>query len=93
MDNQIKISTFSPLIITKKPEKTVRMFQKLGFEVRHVKELDDGIFNATLKDANGNQIDIREAGSKEDKDMTIIRMNVPDFDAAYELLQEDDFKI
>ena len=93
MDNQIKISTFSPLIITKKPEKTVRMFQKLGFEVRHAKELDDGIFNATLKDANGNQIDIREAGSKEDKDMTIIRMNVPDFDAAYELLQEDDFKI
>ena len=93
MDKQLKITTFSPLIVTQKPEKTAALFEKLGFEAAHVKKLEDGAYNYTMKDADGHQVDITKGNSRVEQDTTVIRMNVPDFDAAYELLQENGFII
>jgi hypothetical protein len=42
-----------------------------------------------MKDADGHQVDIAKA--KVEKDLTLIRMNVSDFDEAFAMLQEQGF--
>ena len=93
MSKELKISTFSPLILTQKPEKNVKLFEKLGFELAHVKEIDKDITSYVMKDSEGHQVDITKADSNVEQDTTVIRMNVPDFDEAFELLQENGFRI
>ena len=87
----MKITTFSPLIVTRNIDKNIKIFEKLGFEVIHKQNPEDRIYDFTMKDAEGNKVDIAKADVE--KDLTLIRMNVPDFDAAFELLQEEGFVI
>ncbi len=53
----MKITTFDPMIITKDPEKSVKLFEELGFELRHQPDgssasgFDYKIHR--MKDANG----------------------------------------
>ena len=90
----MKITTFNPQIITKDAEPIVQLFQSLGFEKRHnpegIGELNvEGI---RMKDANGFYVDISMPKIELPQDITVIRMNVDDFDEAYQLLTKHEFK-
>ncbi len=90
----MKITTFNPQIITKDAASLAGFFEELGFEKRHnpkgIGELNvEGI---RMKDANGFYLDISQPDMELPRDMVAIRMNVDDFDAAYQLLQKHGFK-
>lgn len=90
----MKITTFNPQIITKDAEPIVQLFQALGFEKHHnptgIGELNvEGI---RMKDTNGFYLDISTPELQLPQDITVIRMNVDDFDAAYKLLTERGFR-
>ena len=89
----MKITSFSPLIVTTDPENTIKLFEELGFEKRHTKEGLDGredIVGVRMKDANGFYVDIVKSG-KTKQDMTTIRMNVDDFDEGYKFFMDHGF--
>ena len=90
----MKITTFNPLIVTKDAEKAIKLFEELGFEKRHTPVVDSGdrvVPRTRMADKNGFHVDISDVPSIP-KDMTAIRMNVDDFDEAYELLTSHGFK-
>lgn len=90
----MKITTFNPQIITKDAESIVGLFEALGFEKQHnpkgIGELNvEGI---RMQDDNGFYLDISSPQIKLPQDITVIRMNVDDFDEAYKLLMLHGFK-
>lgn len=91
----MKITTFNPQIITKDAEALVKLFEQLGFEKRHqqegIGELD--VKGIRLKDANGFNLDISQPDTlPTGHDLMAVRMNVDDFDEAYQLLVKNGFK-
>jgi hypothetical protein len=84
----MKITTFNPLIVTSNSESVIKVFEELGFERRHsltVNSDGNDIANVRMKDANGFYVDIAQIDGLQ-RDMTMIRINVDDFDEAYEFL-------
>ena len=96
----MKITTFNPMILTRKPEEAIALFEALGFERRHHKigEAGDGehgldFSTVRMKDANGFHVDVVTADTERlERDLTVIRMNVDDFDEAAELLRSHGFR-
>jgi len=96
----MKITSFNPVILTKKPEDAIALFEALGFERKHHKTGETGssdqgmdFSSVRMKDANGFHVDVCTADSPLlERDMTIIRMNVDDFDEAAELLKSHGFR-
>lgn len=92
----MKITSFCPFISTARPEETVGLFEELGFERRHTKEgieiaeRDDTVIR--MKDANGFYVDILQADTGLLHDTVGIRMNVDNFEEAYQMLLEKGFK-
>lgn len=90
----MNITTFNPLIISPKAEEVIKLFEELGFEPRHtpVIPLETGdITDTRMKDANGNSVDV--AGQDQlSQDVTAIRMNVENFEEAFDLLEKHGFK-
>ena len=89
----MKITSFNPQIITKDAEAVVRLFEALGFERRHIKE-DIGDLSVTgirMKDENGFYLDISESDQLPVDCIEAIRMNVDNFDEAYEFLTDRGF--
>ena len=89
----MKITTFNPQIMTKDAEAVAKLFEELGFERRHTKK-GIGMLDVTgirMKDVDGNYLDISQVDKLPDKDMVAIRMNVEDFDEAYQLLKNHGF--
>ncbi|MBQ5533243.1 MAG: hypothetical protein IIU04_06805 [Bacteroidales bacterium] len=90
----MKITTFNPQIITKNAEPVVKLLEELGFEKRHnqkgIGEMD--VTGIRMKDANGFYVDISQVDLPEAQDQVAIRMNVDNFDEAYQLLTEHGFK-
>ena len=85
----MKITSFSPLIVTKDAESAIALFEELGFQRRHTKE-GIGANNTTdvrMKDANGFHVDVSQ-GTGE---WTMIRMNVDNLDEAVALLEARGF--
>lgn len=85
----MKITSFSPLIVTKDAESAIALFEELGFARRHTKE-GIGIDNATdvrMKDANGFHVDVTQ-GTGE---WTMIRMNVDNLEEAIAFLEARGF--
>lgn len=82
----MKITSFNPLIVTRDAAPAIELFEALGFERRHNNTSIDekNISNVTMKDANGFHVDVAQANVAQD--MTIIRMNVDNFEEAYEFL-------
>ena len=81
----MKITSFNPLVATKNPEDAIKLFEELGFEKIHVHAVFDNSSNISMKDDKGHKIDI--SGPMDvPQDLTMIRMNVDDFDEAYEFL-------
>ena len=89
----MNITSFNPLILTKNLEETVKFFEALGFEKCHeMKEVTDtGVTNIDMKDASGFRLDIAGPVGLIPQDQVIIRMNVSDFDEAYEMLTKRGF--
>ena len=92
--NSMKITTFNPQIITKDAEPLVKLFEELGFEKKHnptgIGELD--VTGIRMKDKNGFALDLSVPNADIPQDITSIRMNVDNFDEAYELLVSHGFK-
>ena len=86
----MKITSFNPAIVTSDPDSCIKLFEELGFERQHRQTKEDVTF-IRMKDANGFHIDIGNVGDGE-KDQTVIRINVDDFDEAYEFLTARGFK-
>ncbi len=90
----MKITTFNPQIITKDAEPIVQLFQTLGFE-KHHNPMGIGKLNVEgirMKDANGFYLDVSSPDIQLPHDVTAVRMNVDDFEEAYQLLQKHGFK-
>ncbi len=90
----MKITTFNPQIITKDAESVAKFFEDLGFERSHnpkgIGELD--VTGIRMKDTNGFYLDISQPDLQLPQDLTVIRMNVDDFEEAYRLLVSRGFK-
>ncbi|MBR5338142.1 MAG: hypothetical protein IK152_09180 [Lachnospiraceae bacterium] len=90
----MKITSFNPQIITKDADSIVKLFEELGFEKRHnpegIGELN--VNGIRMKDANGFYLDISTPDVQLPQDVTVIRMNIDDFDGAYKLLTGHGFK-
>lgn len=79
--------------MSKNADEIIKLFKELGFERRHqVNNVDDkDISSVRMKDANGFHVDVARVESLP-QDMTTMRMNVRDFDEAYEFLKAHGFK-
>ena len=89
----MKITTFNPMILTRDAEAVISFFEALGFEKRHAPTVDTGksmVTSTRMKNADGFCIDIAGVPSMT-QDRTMIRMNVDNFDEAYEMLTAKGF--
>ena len=86
----MKITSFNPLIIVRDLEPTVRLFEELGFERRHMKTGigDNENTDVRMKNANGFCVDVAQG----DGEWTIIRINVDNIDEAIEFFTERGFR-
>ena len=83
----MKITGFSPLIVTKDAANVIRVFEELGFRKNHTKTgIENGQnVNVQLKDADGNRVNV--ASSEHiPQDLTGITINVDNFREAYDFL-------
>ncbi|MCR5421723.1 MAG: VOC family protein [Lachnospiraceae bacterium] len=89
----MQITTFNPMILSKNADDIIKLFEELGFERKHQKDGIDGkdISSVRMTDANGFHVDVARVENME-RDMTTIRMNVRDFNEAYEFLKSRGFK-
>lgn len=89
----MKITSFSPMVVTSNAEDLIKVFEALGFERRHTKTgiNDKDITAITMKNADGFMMTIAQA-SKSMPDLPVIRMNVDSFAEAYEFLTAHGFK-
>ncbi len=87
----MKITNFSTMIISPKADEIVEIFNALGFEKEHKKEFEtrSTITSTVMKDNDGHIISIAKAPIEADR--TVIRMNVDNYEEAYELLQSKGF--
>ena len=89
----MQITTFNLTILSPKADEVIKLFEELGFERRHqVDNVDDkDISSVRMKDPNGFYVDVASVESMP-QDMTTMRMNVRDFEEAYNFLKERGFK-
>ena len=88
----MKVTSICPLIVSPKAKELIELFEEMGFEGAHVKsDIEDGAnINTDMKDINGNRIDIASSEVLL-KDLLSIKINVDDFDEAYEFLKSKGF--
>jgi hypothetical protein len=90
----MQITSFNPFVLTEKADEVIALFEALGFERRHKKTgiNDKDITSVSMKDANGFHVDVAQVEPGHmPKDMTAIRMNVRDFEEAYDFLTSKGF--
>ena len=90
----MKITTFNPQIFTKNADPIVDLFEGLGFEKRHDQERigELNVEGIRMKNKEGFYLDISCPDTDLPRDMVGIRMNVDDFDFAYQLLLKNGFR-
>ena len=86
----MKITSFKPIIITRDMDAVTRVFEDLGFETRHQPSGTSAIGNQytsyRMTDSNGFHVDVSTTTAAQEQDVTAIRMNVDDFEEAYDFL-------
>ena len=89
----MKITTFNPAIITKDAEATVKLFEELGFVQTHNKaENTDVEFSShRMKNEGGFHVDVVEVPVIP-QTYTCIRINVDNYDEAYEFFISRGFR-
>ena len=97
----MKITTFNPQVITKDPQSAIALFEALGFERTHNKTGSGELEFSSVRmkrrkdgsDTDSFHIDVVEAkGAPIQSDLMAIRINVDDFDGAYETLKSRGFQ-
>ena len=88
----MKITAFNPLVLTPKAEDAVALFEELGFTRAHTKTgIEGDVTSFDLKYGEDFRVDVAQVDGMP-QDMTAIRMNVRDFDEAYDFLVSKGFK-
>ena len=89
----MKITSFNPVVATAHCDDVVKLFEELGFEQKHhVKDIDNEDMNAVdMKNPDGFRVDVGDVKQLQ-QDTTNIRMNVDNFDEAYDILLKHGFK-
>lgn len=88
----MKITAFNPLIVAKDAEAITELFEAIGFEHAHRKEGINGhVTNYDMKSPDGFRVDVAQSDNLPQA-LTTIRMNVDDFEEAYEFLKARGFK-
>ena len=90
----MKITTFNPQIITSDAESLAKLFEELGFEKKHCKKAV-GEYSASglvMKDPNGFKVDISQPDLSFPQDIVCIRINVDDFQEAYQFFMSQGFE-
>ncbi len=90
----MKITTFDPLILSPKTGDVVKLFEELGFEITHdpVTKVEIGEVQTTrMKNESGFHIDVANIGNIPN-DRMLIRMNVDNFEEAYDIFIKHGFK-
>ncbi len=91
----MKITAFDPVIVTAKVDDAIKVFEELGFEKRHAPTNsinDSDVTSNRLKHENGYYVDVVAVEQEMPRDLTLIRINVDDFDEAYQILLDHGFK-
>lgn len=90
----MKISSFNPLVVSRDSSDLVKLFEELGFKQIHNPENvnETGASDTNLKDDNGFRVDVAQINDPIPQDMTFIKMNVDNFEEAYEILTRHGFK-
>ena len=90
----MKITTFDPIIVSKSAEDVIKVFEDLGFEKSHspvtTTELGD-VQGYRMKNADGFHVDVSNTLQDLERDYTLIRMNVDNFEEAYDILIKHGF--
>jgi len=90
----MKITTFDPIIVSPKAEDLISVFEALGFEKSHAPVTATSIGDVTsirMKHENGYHVDVADVkGIPQDK--TYVRINVDNFEEAYDILLKHGFK-
>ena len=89
----MKITSFSPLIMTNDSANVQKVFEELGFVKQHEKKGVADTNNSggfRMKDADGHGVSIAQI-DQIPRDMTAVQMNVDDFDEAIALLSANGF--
>ena len=91
----MKITYFNPSIVTKNADEVVKLFEELGFKKRHQSHVlnskGEKASGIRMKDENGFYVNVSQKDELE-HDLTMIRVNVRDFDEAYQFLLSKGFK-
>ena len=89
----MKITSFNPIITTSHYDDAVKLFEELGFEKKHLTTNIDnrGITSVTMENADRFRLNISEI-KEYTQDTMRIRMNVDNFDEAYDILIKHGFK-
>ena len=88
----MEITSFNPIILSPNAEEVIALFEELGFERAHAMDVIEGrVVNYDLKLGEDFRVDVAQT-SKAPQDLTAIRMNVRDFDEAYDFLISKGFK-
>lgn len=92
----MKITSFNPSIVTKDAEAVARLFEELGFKKSHQPSGTSAIGNQyasyRMTDLNGFYVDVSTSTAQQKQDVTAIRINVDDFDEAYDYLISHGFQ-
>jgi hypothetical protein len=87
----MKITAFNPLILSPNPEEVIDVLEAIGFTHAHTKSgINDHVTAVDLKYGEDFRVDVAQVDSFA-QDMTVIRMNVRDFDEAYDFLVSKGF--
>ena len=90
----MKITTFDPIIVSPKAENLIAVFEALGFEKSHAPVTATSIGDVEtirMKHENGYHVDVADVkGIPQDR--TYVRINVDNFEEAYDILLKHGFK-
>ena len=91
----MKITSFNPSIVSNDAEAIASVFEALGFEKKHnptgTSALGNQYVSYRMTDANGFHVDVSNTTAARERDLTCIRMNVDNFDEAYDFLTSHGF--
>lgn len=91
----MKITTFDPLIVTPDAEAVKKVFADLGFQVTHAPVTTTEVGDAhifRMKHEAGYHVDVVSSAREIERDEMQIRMNVDDFEEAYNILTARGYK-
>ena len=88
----MKITGFTPIIVSPNAAELIQLFEDLGFEKAHVKtDIEGGQnINTDMKHPDGFRVDVASTVHLP-KDLTAIRINVDNFEEAVQFLASHGF--